>query len=312
MAYKTLLFGTDDLFSHLKPFYAAQVKRGTLDVIVTATIRNNEIVFIYYDGRQREIEDFSMFDLAIISSNNNFYNRMKKLELMGFPREKIIDGRIFEMPHLDFPRLLEEGIAHGVFDNRIFKADTHPIYPQVYEFKGTNLSLSLGVKSCIVGGDIEGTVGKVSIGKFCSVAAKTTFELGRNYTHNYHNVGAYSFSRLDWKAPKRFYPSKDSCKISLGNDVMVGSGCFFKCTNPNKPLVIGDGAVIAANSVVVKNVPPYALVGGNPAKIIKYRFSEDVIESLLKIKWWNWTLDKIHDNFRYFNNVEKFIVLHAE
>ena len=84
----------------------------------------------------------------------------------------------------------------------------------------------------------------------------------------------------------------------------------MKCTNPNKPLIIGDGAVITSDSVVVKNVPPYAIVGGNPAKIIKFRFSEDVIESLLRIKWWDWDIDKIHDNFKYFNDVEKFIALH--
>ena len=84
----------------------------------------------------------------------------------------------------------------------------------------------------------------------------------------------------------------------------------MKCTNPNKPLVIGDGAVVASDSVVVKNVPPYAIVGGNPAQIIKYRFPEHVIESLLRIKWWDWSLDKIHDNFKYFNDIEKFISLH--
>ena len=84
----------------------------------------------------------------------------------------------------------------------------------------------------------------------------------------------------------------------------------MKCTNPNKPLVIGDGAVVASDSVVVKNVPPYAIVGGNPAKIIKFRFSEEVIESLLRIKWWDWSLDKIHDNFKYFNDIDKFISLH--
>lgn len=84
----------------------------------------------------------------------------------------------------------------------------------------------------------------------------------------------------------------------------------MKSTNPDKPLIIGDGAVIASDSVVVKNVPPYAIVGGNPAQIIKYRFEPHVIEALLRIKWWDWSLDKIHDNFQYFNDVEKFISLH--
>ena len=84
----------------------------------------------------------------------------------------------------------------------------------------------------------------------------------------------------------------------------------MQATNPEKPLVIGDGAIIASNSVVVKSVPPYAIVGGNPAQIIKYRFDEKIIEGLLRIKWWDWDIDKIHDNFQYFNQVEKLVELH--
>ena len=111
--------------------------------------------------------------------------------------------------------------------------------------------------------------------------------------------------------PEEFWtPTVGSCRIDIGSDVWIGLNSILKCTNSKKPLVIGDGAVIAADSVVVKNVPPYAIVGGNPAQIIKYRFPPHVIEALLRIKWWDWSLDKIHDNFKYFNDVEKFISLH--
>ena len=140
------------------------------------------------------------------------------------------------------------------------------------------------------------------------MATEITFGLNENGSHNYRNVSCAV--HLDWAIPKEFVPPQGTCKILIGNDVWIGRGCNFKCTNPNKPLIIGDGAVIAADSVVVKNVPPYAIVGGNPAKIIKFRFSEDVIESMLRIKWWDWSLDKIHDNFKYFNDIEKFISLH--
>ena len=105
-------------------------------------------------------------------------------------------------------------------------------------------------------------------------------------------------------------PKRGGCKISIGSDVWIGRGCIFKCANPDKPLIIGDGAIVASDSVVVKNVPPYAKVGGNPAKVIKYRFSEKIIESLLRIKWWEWDMDKIYENFKYFNDVEKFVELH--
>ena len=153
-------------------------------------------------------------------------------------------------------------------------------------------------------------MGEVSLGNFCLFATDIFFSLGQNRSHNYRNVGILSASIMDWKLPREFYPPQGACKILIGNDVWCGRGCTFKCSNPNKPLVIGDGAVIASDSVVVKNVPPYAIVGGNPAKIIKFRFSEDVIESLLRIKWWDWSLDKIYDNFKYFNDIEKFISLH--
>ena len=150
----------------------------------------------------------------------------------------------------------------------------------------------------------------MSIGKFCSIASGIKFRVGLNNGHNYNRISSYEIFEFEWDKPAEFYPPQGTCKILIGNDVWIGRGCILKCANPDKPLIIGDGAVIASDSVVVKNVSPYAIVGGNPAKIIKYRFSEDVIESLLRIKWWDWSLDKIHDNFKYFNDIDRFIALH--
>lgn len=255
------------------------------------------------------MEHLPQFQLAIISSHNDFYRRMKFLEAHGFPRNAIIDGRVFQVPNLDFPRLLAEGVAYGVLDKNSFKEQTMAIYRRVYRIENYKANLLLGVKSYMNGSTIEGT-GTVSIGNFSSIAFKTLFELRRNEDHNWRTLGSYSLRSFDWKTPERFFPPQEPCKILIGNDVWIGRGSILKCTNPNRPLVIGDGAVIASDSVVVKNVPPYAIVGGNPAKIIKFRFSEDVIESLLRIKWWDWSLDKIHDNFKYFNDIDKFIALH--
>ena len=74
-------------------------------------------------------------------------------------------------------------------------------------------------------------------------------------------------------------------------------------------VTVGDGAGLAAGAIVTKDVPPYAIVGGNPAKIIKYRFSKEQIEKLLKIKWWNWPMYKIFNNINLLENenIEEFI-----
>ena len=167
--------------------------------------------------------------------------------------------------------------------------------------------LMIDSKGYINQGSIEGH-GLLRVGKYCSISWNEKFKLNANGGHDYRDVTA--FRDFDWLLPKEFYHLHGTCRILIGNDVWIGRDCTLKCTNPSKPLIIGDGAVVAADSVVVKSVPPYAIVGGNPAQIIKYRFPPHVIEALLRIKWWDWDIDKIHDNFKYFNDVEKFISLH--
>jgi virginiamycin A acetyltransferase len=80
----------------------------------------------------------------------------------------------------------------------------------------------------------------------------------------------------------------------IGNDVWIGQNVTIM-----PGVKVGDGAIIAANSTVVKNIEPYTIYGGNPAKLIKNRFSDEKVEFLLKLQWWNWEEDKI------FNNLEK-------
>jgi len=91
--------------------------------------------------------------------------------------------------------------------------------------------------------------------------------------------------------------------LTLGNDVWVGSNVTILPSVAS----VGDGAIIATGSVVTKDVPPYAIVAGVPAKIIKYRFDYKTIESLLAIRWWNWPEKKIFQNGLKFTNCEKFI-----
>jgi serine acetyltransferase len=100
-----------------------------------------------------------------------------------------------------------------------------------------------------------------------------------------------------------------SCKgdIIVGNDVWIGAKSTIM-----SGVNIGNGAVIGSNSTITKDVPPYAIVVGNPGKIVKYRFTEKQIESLLKISWWDWTEDRIKTEAMnmWSNNVDEFIDKH--
>lgn len=87
----------------------------------------------------------------------------------------------------------------------------------------------------------------------------------------------------------------------IGNDVWIGA-----YVNIIEGITIGDGAIIAAGSVVTQDVPPYAVVGGVPAKVIKYRFEQDIIEQLKKIEWWNKDQKWLKKNAHLFDDVYKF------
>ena len=309
MAVKALIFGVDDLFNELKPFYEMFAQRGESEIVGYAAIEKNSVK-LYSLGRA----DPRHFEIAIISSRQNFYDRMKFLESSGVPRNKIIDGRVFKVPYLNVSRLLKEGIAYGIFENSYSFTDiSSTIYPRIYRFINSDVTIKLGTKSRIninAHVEVDGQNNLISFGNFSQISWNALFEVGLNGTHNHHGLSSHALVNLDWESPAEFYPNNAGCKIEIGNDVWIGRGCILKCTNPEKPLIIGDGAVIAADSVVVKSVPPYAIVGGNPARIIKYRFDEKIIEKLLKIKWWDWDIDKIHDNFKYFNRVEEFVEMH--
>jgi acetyltransferase-like isoleucine patch superfamily enzyme len=140
-----------------------------------------------------------------------------------------------------------------------------------------------------------------TIGKFCSIA--DNLQLIAKGAHMIDWVTTYPF-RVMWKMDVPLHALPPHSPIVIGNDVWIASNVKIK-----QGVIIGDGAVIATESFVTKNVPPYAVVGGNPAKIIKYRFSEDQISSLLKIKWWDWEDSKIkaHVHLLTSNNIDSFI-----
>ena len=307
MAIKALIFGVDDLFNELKPFYEMFAQRGEIEVVGYANFEKDGVKL--YPAK--EGVNPRNFKIAIISSREHFYDRMKLLENMGVKRNKILDGYAFKVPNLKLNRLISEGIAYGLMEDKMLSWKyTFPLsYKKIYKVKNSESIISFDKKSYINGGILFGD-GSLFTGKFCSISSQIAFHIGHNVNHNYKNVSHYSLGWWGWDIDKEFYPINDGCKIEIGNDFWIGLGSTLISNNPERPLKIGDGAVIASNSVVVKNIPPYAIVGGNPAQVIKYRFDGKIIESLLRIKWWDWDIDKIHDNFKYFNQIEKFVELH--
>ena len=130
------------------------------------------------------------------------------------------------------------------------------------------------------------------IGKFCMIASDVTFIMnGAN--HLTEAISSYPFAVFGhgWEHAMegKSYPSKGNTLI--GNDVWIGHKASIM-----PGVTIGDGAIIAAHSLVTKDVPAYSIVGGNPAKLIKKRFSDKDIEQLLDLKWWDWDIETITKN----------------
>ena len=138
---------------------------------------------------------------------------------------------------------------------------------------------------------------KLIIGKFCSIACGTKF-LFNCANHTLKSLSTYTFPLFyeEWELEKSNITTAWDNKgnIVIGNDVWVGYEAVIMAG-----VHIGDGAIIAARTVVTKDVPPYTIVGGTPAKEIRKRFDAEVIEQLLIQKWWDWSTDKIHQCLPY-------------
>ena len=138
---------------------------------------------------------------------------------------------------------------------------------------------------------------KLIIGKFCSIACGMKF-LFNCANHTQKSLSTYTFPLFyeEWELEKSNITTAWDNKgnIVIGNDVWIGYEAVIMAG-----VHIGDGAIIAARAVVTKDVPPYTIVGGTPAKEIRKRFDAEVIEQLLIQKWWDWSTDKIHQCLPY-------------
>lgn len=202
----------------------------------------------------------------------------------------------------------------------------------LYNNKGKNLILhsesNVNVKTVFEGNNkvgknsyVYGTVGfgtyieancvlNAKIGRFCSIADNVHTVQGRHplkknvSTHpafySTRKQGGFTFVNKN-TFDEFVFADEDFHDVVIGNDVWIGRGVMIL-----SGIVIGDGAVIAAGAVVTSSVPPYAIVGGVPAKIIRYRFNPSDIEYLTKFRWWNNDIQWIQSHAELFNDVEDF------
>ena len=131
-----------------------------------------------------------------------------------------------------------------------------------------------------------------SVGQFCSISWNVSIG-GAN--HDYSRVTQHSFlyNEHDGLRPEQNAAyDRFSAPVIIGHDVWIASGAVI-----TRGVTIGNGAVIAANAVVTRDVPAYAIVAGSPARAIKKRFSDDIIELLQKINWWDWSVEDIKRHY---------------
>ena len=146
-------------------------------------------------------------------------------------------------------------------------------------------------------------ISKTSVGKFCSIGPDCSIGLGKHPSDTFVSTHPIFFSPLKQAqitfVDRNYFNEYEN--ITIGNDVWLGTDVIVV-----DGVNISDGAIVAAGSVVTKDIPPYAIVGGIPAKIIKYRFEKDEIEDLLEMKWWDCDVEYLKNNFKKFHNIKDF------
>lgn len=140
-----------------------------------------------------------------------------------------------------------------------------------------------------------------NIGKFCSIGPSCRIGLGKHPSRNFVSTHPIFFSKESHVGitftNENLY--QEFGKITIGNDVWIGANVIIK-----DDLNVGDGAIIGAGSIVTKNVADFAIVAGNPAKLIRYRFTPEQIEKLKLLKWWDMDIKELEEIYTHLDNID--------
>lgn len=134
---------------------------------------------------------------------------------------------------------------------------------------------------------------KLVIGKFCAIAAETRFIMTGDHKLDAFSTYPFPIFGHGWESAFNVYDLPVKGDIIAGNDVWFGYDSLIM-----NGVTIGNGAIIAARAVVVKDVPAYSIVAGNPAKVVKMRFDDKIIDRLQRIAWWDWDIKKINKHLK--------------
>ena len=278
--FRVILWGIGQRYEHLKHVFQEEPLRSEVEIIGVIGASGGDVRYPVLDRERLSLYEY---DFIIVMSTRYLADILDELHEKSVPEEKIIDGNVLAIHGFDLRRFAGTHSLVFPLKTETFQELSSTIMDR--QFVNEQIHVWIGTKSYV--GSMRLVFGqliyknRLVIGRYCSFSANIEAQFAISGNHNYHRV-----TTMPWPAVPK------TSSIEVGNDVWIGRSVVLK-TKGDDRLTIGDGAVVAANSVVVDDVPPYAIVGGNPARLIKYRFDEETVARLLAMKWWNWPWQKV-------------------